>query len=250
MPTCNFKTVDWEAFKEGPLVNLADISPPGDLKTDMEIQMASRELTAALQKTIEERIQDSKPCPHLKRWWNSNLQALKKKLNKLSSEAFKKRTVPNHLCHESRKLTAQQYGSVILNAKKKHWTDFLEEAMDRDLWTTNCYLKDPVGNSSKSQIPTLKIKEEDSSTREVASNTEKADVFHKIFFLPKPANSLVPENYQYQDPFLAPPVISMDQVRQHINSLSPYKASSPDEISNIVLQIYLKHIKDHLIQIF
>jgi hypothetical protein len=107
---------DWESFVEGLKINLEAIPLPMALKTEEDIQTTARDLTTALQKTIEERIPISKPCLHLKWWWNSNLQVLKRKLNKLSTEAHRQHTMPNHPCHESRKLAAQEYGKAILEA--------------------------------------------------------------------------------------------------------------------------------------
>jgi hypothetical protein len=164
----NFRMVDWELFEEGLLANLVTIPPPFELTSEAEVQKAARDLTSVLQRTIKECVEVSKPCPHSKRWWNSELQALKKRLNKLSTESFRQRAVPNHQCHEDRKLVAQEYGKAIVKAKKTHWTDFLEEASDRDLWTSNRYLKDPIGDGGKSRIPTLKVKDDNGIVREIA----------------------------------------------------------------------------------
>jgi hypothetical protein len=73
--------------------------------------------------------------------------------------------------------------------------DFLEEASNRNLWITNHYLKDLIGDGGKARIPTLKITNGDGTLKEVASNAEKAKVFHRIFFPPRPEVSSVPENF-------------------------------------------------------
>jgi hypothetical protein len=140
-----------------------------ELKTKEKVQAAARDLMNAIQQTIEEQVEVSKPCPFMKRWWNSGLRVLKMKLNKLNVETTRQRVMPNHPCHEARKLAARDYGKVIVAAKKKHWADFPEEASDRDLWTSNCYLKDPIGDGGKYRIPTLKVKEDDETTREICS---------------------------------------------------------------------------------
>jgi hypothetical protein len=212
-PSWNFRMVDWESFTEGLAHKLEAIPPPTDLNNKIDVQTAARDLTFALQKTIEEHIQVSKFCPHSKQWWNSDLQALKKKLNKLSTEMFRQRAISNHPSYKLRKLAAKEYGKAILEAKKKHCTDFLEEAFDRDLWTTNRYLKDSIGDGEKSRIPTLKVKNEDGTLTEIASNAEKAEIFHKIFFPPKPTASSVPASFQYLNPLPTPPVIGLDQIR-------------------------------------
>jgi hypothetical protein len=223
---------------------------PERIFTEEALQSMARDLTTALQKTIKEQIQVNKPCPHSKQWWNGDLQVLKKKLNKLSNKIMKQRVVPNHLCHEARKTAAKEYRTAIILAKKKHWTDFLEEATDQNLWTFNCYLRDPIGDGGKSRIPALKVKDKNGTIKEVASNAKKAKVLHKIFSPLKPAESLVPRNVQYSCPLLPPPVISKDQIQRHIGFLSAYKASSSDGILNMVLQKSLDHIKDYLLEIY
>jgi hypothetical protein len=158
----------------------------------------------AIQQTIKEQVEVSKPCPFMKRWWNSGPRVLKMKLNKLSVETTRQRAMPNHPCHEAMKLTARDYGKAIVVAKK-HWADFLEEASDRDLWTSNRYLKDPIGDGGKSRIPMLKVKEVDGTTREIASNDKKAEVFHKVFFSPQVSRFFNTEDYRYSEP-LPPPL--------------------------------------------
>jgi hypothetical protein len=90
----------------------------------------------------------------------------------------------------------------------------------------------------------------DGTLKEVASNAEKAETFHRIFFPPRPAVSSVPANFQYPVALPAPLVISLDQIQHHVNSLSPYKASGPDGIPNVVLQKALEHIEDFLLYIY
>ena len=246
----NFRTVDWDAFNQKLEVNLEAIPLPADLNSREELQLAVNNLTRTLQVTIEEEVPISNPCPHSKRWWNGNLKGLRKQLNKLSAETMRQRAMPDHPCHEARKRAAKEYSREIMKAKKKHWSDFLEEASDRDLWTSNRYLKEPVGDGGKSRIPTLKVKEPDGSTREVASNGEKAEVFHKVFFPPKPTLSSVPEDFQYPNPLPAPPVIDKARIRKHILALSAYKASGPDGIPNVVLQKTVDRLENYLEPIF
>jgi ribonuclease HI len=246
----NFRMVDWDAFNQRLKANLKTIPPPSVLKTGEDIQAAAGGITKALQVTIEEEVQPSNPCPHSKRWWNSDLKKMRKDLNKLSAEAMRQRAVPDHPSHEARKNAAREYSKEILKAKKKHWTDFLEEASERDLWTSNRYLKEPVGDGGKSRIPTLKVKDGDGLVREIASNADKAEAFHRVFFPPKPLTSSVPTNFQYPSPLPAPPIISKDRIRKHIRSLSPYKASGPDGIPNVVLQRTVDLIEDYLEPLF
>lgn len=249
-PTRNFRTVDWQDFTDTLQNNLKLIPNPRPLEDEEELQEAARNLTEVLQKTIVDAIPISKPCPHSKRWWTSNLQALKKKLNKISRTAMKQRAVEEHPIHDMKKKAAKEYSEAIINAKKQHWTQFLENASDFDLWTTNRYLKNPLGDGGKPRTPTLKTKDENGTIKEISTNEDKAKAFNKVFFPPKPDISTVPEDFQYPPPLPDPSPITREQIRKHVISLSPYKASGPDNIPNIVLQKSLDHIEIHLIHLF
>ena len=144
----------------------------------------------------------------------------------------------------------QREGQAILLAKNTHWTNYLEEASDNNLWNINRYLKAPIGDGGKSYIPTLKAKEEDGSIREVTDNKGKAEAFHKIFFPLKPAESSVPVEFNYPEPLPPPDTITKEQIIRHIKALSPHKASGPDEIPNIVLQETVKIIVEYLDHVF
>jgi signal recognition particle subunit SEC65 len=82
----------WIGFSMSRQMSKETRRAPKELEIEAEVQTAVRKLTKTLQKTIQEHIPVSKPCPHLKQWWNSDLQVLKKKLNKLSREPMKKST--------------------------------------------------------------------------------------------------------------------------------------------------------------
>ena len=78
------------------------------------------------------------------------------------------------------------------------------------------------------------------------ANEGKAAAFYKIFFPPKPAESSVPAEFIYPEPLLPPNTITKEQIIRHIKALSPYKASGPDKIPNIVLQESAEIIVEYL----
>jgi hypothetical protein len=61
-PTRNFRMVDWELFNIRLQTNLESIPPPSELKTEEEVQAAARDLMNAIQQTIKEQVEVSKPC--------------------------------------------------------------------------------------------------------------------------------------------------------------------------------------------
>jgi hypothetical protein len=78
---------------------------------------------------------------------------MKKKMGKLSKQSFKWRASPDHWTHIKYTELKRRYANVILEAKKQHWEDFLEKAMEREMWTANKYLTEPVGDGGRRGYP-------------------------------------------------------------------------------------------------
>jgi Reverse transcriptase (RNA-dependent DNA polymerase) len=114
----------------------------------------------------------------------------------------------------------------------------------------NKYISNPVGNGGRTRIPMLKVKDDNRTTREVNTNEDKAKSLAKAFFPPKPATSMVPQNYSYPTPLPSPPQVTEEQVHAHISKLSPYKAPGPDQIPNIMLQKAANFIVPYLLPIY
>jgi len=70
---------------------------------------------------------------------------------------------------------------------------------------------------------------------EINTNKGKVKILVQIFFPEKPECSRVLENYNYPEPLPPLPPITPEQIEHQIRRLSPYKASGPDEIPNVVL---------------
>jgi hypothetical protein len=172
----NFRAVDWEDFQENLAIRLLEIPPPQRLQSEEQFQEAAENLTAVIQDTIRTRVPENKPCPFSKRWWNNDLSRQKTMLKKLSRLAYRFRALPNHETHTELRAARNKYGEAILDAKRQHWEEFLENAAEQDLWTANKYLREPTGDGGKSRIPTLKVVDEGANrlVREINTNEGKA----------------------------------------------------------------------------
>ena len=248
----NFRVVDWEDFQENLAIRLLEIPAPQPLRTDQQFQEAAENLTAVLQDTIRTRVPVNKPCPFSKRWWNNDLSRKKTNMKKLSRLAYRYRALTDHESHLELRKARNEYGEAIIEAKRRHWEEFLENAAEQDLWTANRYFREPTGDGGKSRIPTLKVQDEGPNglVREVNTNDGKAKALARLFFPKKPDISRTPENYDYPEPLPPPPPITTEQVVCQIKRLSPFKTCSPDEVPNVVLQKCIEQILDHLIHLF
>jgi len=249
-PTYDFRMADWEDILENLSIRLAEIPDPTPLLDDLSFQQAVDNLTGVLQDTIRTRVKLKQPVPQSRRWWNSDLEKSRKKLNKLSGDSYRFRALDNHSSHRDLRRTRNQYGEAIMLAKRKHWTDYLEGATASDIWTANRYVNTPAGDGGNPRIPTLKVTDPEGNITEVNTNDGKAKAFAESFFPDPPLTSSVPPDFEYPDPLPDPPPITRKQIEAQIHRLSPYKACGPDEIPNIMLQKSFDLIADHLLYIF
>ena len=82
------------------MTKLNALPNPMIINNTMQLNNAVTKLTTALQTTIKENIRTTKPRPDSKRWWNGELNSMKKKPNKLKAESFKYRAITNHPSHQ------------------------------------------------------------------------------------------------------------------------------------------------------
>ena len=181
----------------------------------------------------------SKPRPDTKRWWNSKLTNMRKQLNKLRIISFKFRAISNHPSHNMLRTDSNQYSDEITVTKRQHWEDYVEDMMAEGIWTANNFIKNPPGNGSQPQIPSLKTTNATGVTTVTNDNASKALLFAGSFFPPPPPPLPQDQNQQeneYPDPLPNPLPITTKQVKSQIANLPSYKAHGPDGIPNIILK--------------
>ena len=250
-PSYNFKLADWDEFRQALTDKLATLPHPEPIHDAQGLEQMASNVTKALQETISSKITRSKPFPDTKRWWNKELTAARKELNKLRSDSYRYRAVANHPSHRKLRRKSNIYGNAIITAKRAHWSEYLENMGENDIWTANKYIKSPIGDGGAPRIPMLKTKNEAGENIEVNDNEDKAKVFAKVFFPPPPAQpaQAAPQD-DYPAPLPDPPPINKQQIEKVIRRLSPYKVPGPDGIPNIVLQKCFNIIADHLLYIY
>ena len=249
-PSYNFREADWEVFRRTLRTKLR-LTPQRPVITSLQqLEEAAAQLTTSIQIRIQENVKKSKPRPDAKRWWNSDLERMRKELNRLRADSYRYRALADDPSHQLLKDKSNRYGEAIIDAKRQHWANYLEEMTQSDIWTANKYIKEPVGDGGCPRIPTLRFKDNRGIDVTINNNEDKAKVFAKTFFPPPPELQEDYEHYEYPEPLPDPPKVTPEQVRRHIARLSPYKAYGPDGIPNIVLQKCTDIILDRLVVIF
>ena len=96
---------------------ITTLPPPGCIGDLDQLTAVGNGLTRVLWESIEEKVTWSKPQPDTKRWWNSNLSAMRKDLNGLRSDSYKNRAIANHPSHRELRTKSRIYGKAIISAK-------------------------------------------------------------------------------------------------------------------------------------
>ena len=235
-PSFNFREADWDEFRK-KLKPRLQRTPDRPVITNVEqLNTAIDDLTQALQETTQEVVKRSKPRPDAKRWWNGELIKMRRELNQLRSDSYNFRTIVDHPAHRELKKKSNKYGEAIIQAKRSHWANYLEEMTVNEIWTANKYIREPVGDGGNPRIPTLKTKNAAGQEVLVNGNEEKANLLAKTFFPPPPVLVYDFTDFIYPEPLPDPPQLTEDQIRKHIFKSAPYKAHGPDNIPNAVIQ--------------
>jgi len=151
----NYRAADWEDFnnKLKALLNEWDRSIPILNRGMLEDEVSK--LTKIIQETTQSCIKKNKPRPNARRWWNSDLESMHKQLKKICTKVKKNRALPDHPSHGQLKTTITAFAEAMNKAKMEHWTEYLKNAMDKDIWTANKYISEPIADGGKPRIPTL-----------------------------------------------------------------------------------------------
>ena len=163
--TRNFRNTDWAEFNSHLSLLLAHSPKPSIICTRKQFHPTLDLVSNSIKAMIEAIVPIANPIPSAKRWWNADLNALRKKKNRLAKLSHKWRGLPDHHAHADHRATSKEYSKLIDSTKKAHWDNWLSNAAERDLWTANKYATDPPTDSGRSRIPALIFKEPDGTTR-------------------------------------------------------------------------------------
>lgn len=233
-PTQNFQEVDWTTFRESLSARLDSLGNPGPINNQDQLNSSCDLVTKALQETIRENVPIVDICSKSKRWWTKELTQLRRDMNKLGKKSHKLRNLPSHPVHTEHMIAKRSYDNTLERTKKHHWRDWLERAVDPDIWTVHKYTSAPATDGAKARIPALKYSTGDVKLT-ASTNDDKSYALANSFFPAKPADALGDLDHPYPPACCIPDKITKEQILMQIRKLKPYKAPGPDGIPNIVL---------------
>lgn len=225
--------------------------PPMPITTQVQLGDAVVGMVTAVNNAIKATIPKTKPSRFAKRWWNRDLDDMRKVKNRLSREAYRHRGNTDHGAHQALREYRNKYSEAITEAKETHWTNFLEEADESALWTAGRYITNPNGEGAACpRIPTLHTINPDGSIRLHKTNAEKADLLAKTFFPPPPLDHGVPPDSDYPPPLPYHAEFSRAHICRTASRLQPHKAPGPDKIPNVIWKESIDILIEYLFHIF
>jgi ribonuclease HI len=224
------KKADWVKYKN----NLQDCFKDFDYDinseySDQELDWLAEDFTNKIRDTADRNIPKTTASSHAKPWWNEDLKALRKSMQRL----YRKVKASGYtLFHRELSDAKNSYFNSIKAEKLKHWNQFLETEDTQSIYKAMSYTKD----TSSQAIPSIF----DSQTSEHKSAfQDKCDVFRSTLFPAPP--STTPVNLTNYQPSLdwKWPVLSRIEVEHACTSKIKGKTPGPDLITQeIIVQAY------------
>ena len=103
------------------MARTAELPELGEIQSGQDYTDTVSGLVRVIQETIAVKVPRSKPSPYLKQWWSKELEELKKKKKKVSSESCKYRALAGHPSHKDHRKIRREYGHEIERVKKNLW---------------------------------------------------------------------------------------------------------------------------------
>ena len=245
----NFRDVDWSEFRDILSKHLVTLDTPKRIKDQDQLNVSCDSLTRALQATIEDCVPTTTICAMTKHWWTRELTHMRRNMNKIGRLSYKRKDDPTHPVHSEHKVAERLYDRTLERTKKQHWRDWLERAVDPDIWTVHKYTSQPSSDGAKARIPALKHKRNGEEVT-ASTNQDKSQALAYSFFPARPADAGIPSDYTYPPACCKPDQIMVEQITYQIRKLKPYKAPGPDGIPNIVLMRCADLLSDRLYFIY
>ena len=159
---------------------------------------------------------------------------MRRNMNNLGRKTYKYRNNMAHPVHKEHHEAGKLYNRMLDRTKSQHWRDWLERAVDPDIWTVHKYISAPSTDGAKARIPTLKHKSGEIELT-ASTNHDKSQALAKTFFPTRPEDAGILLDFVYPPACCKPDNITKEQITHQIKRLKPFKAPGPDGIPNIVL---------------
>ena len=136
LPKLNWWQVNWGNFHEHLVTWLNELLTPMEIQTLEEFNTRLNKLTTTINTVVAAIVPCTKPSPFTKRWWTRELSQARSTMRRAVRLANKVNNDPSHPSHQEYRL--HHNASLIRSTKKEHWTAWLENADETNIWSFNC----------------------------------------------------------------------------------------------------------------
>jgi ribonuclease HI len=239
-PKPNFRTVDWEKFREDLKRRLTTIHEPREIDSITMFQQHLTAIDAVVAASVEEVVPKTKDTPYCKRWWSNQLKAKKKEVQRLGGRAARKEWERDHPVHHEYRQAKVKYAQMIQDAKVGCWAEWLEGQVSAgaDMWKASKMVSSEPSDGGTCRVPELekpKPEGDKSPIEYISDNATKAELFFELFFLPRPDELLTPHDEEYPQPRWTFRNFSDKQVEKIFRGMKPNKATKAGSVHNNIM---------------
>lgn len=152
--------VVWEDFRKRLTEEFAKVAEPKEIDDAGEFWTILNQLDAIVEAVIQEKVPQVKPSPNQRRWWTSELTAMKKVKTNLENQSYRKRAEPDHPAHEECRRMRQTFSAEIKRAKADKWVEYMEEANSSTMWGIGKMVEAESRDGGRTRIPDLVVKDQ------------------------------------------------------------------------------------------
>ncbi|MBD0343224.1 MAG: hypothetical protein ICV61_20835, partial [Microcoleus sp. Co-bin12] len=189
--------------------------------TANELNKAAEYLRDVIVNAADQFIPKQRPCDKSKVWWSNELTRLRKQM------AHAKRLHKSNNSNENFlnfKKYRNEYFHAIRSAKNKSWTNFLENAIGKEVFQAYKFTKSnrieklpPIRHNNKTHI----------------EFNDKCDAFIEAMYLPPPVSDRI---LKYSNSNVECPKLIESEIRNAIFSLTSNKTPDFDQLSFLINQ--------------
>ncbi|KAF9495116.1 hypothetical protein BDN71DRAFT_1507051 [Pleurotus eryngii] len=179
----NFRVANWPAFRKVLEEELNKLGQPTKPRTIAEFKQQHMALEGAIQEVISKDtiVPVTKPCPFVKRWWNSDLGQQRREVGCMSRTSYQKCNEANHVIHEAYRKAQNKLLEDIRTTKREHWHNFLEGVDGSAVFVAGRMASGLGSDGGALCMLTLRNKV-GRKEEHIHDNPEKAKVFYKLFY--------------------------------------------------------------------
>ncbi|EUC67533.1 reverse transcriptase from transposon X-element protein, putative, partial [Rhizoctonia solani AG-3 Rhs1AP] len=150
----NFKKTNWPLFRQVLEEGLSKLPGCRWIRSQEEIDKRVGDVMEAIYKAVRTTTPNLKLCAWSKRWWSPELGTHRKLVRSLAACSYHSRFDCNDPLHEEYRVQHNRFLQAI-NAKRKHWEDFLEGLDEESMWTAASYLSSEPTDGGQVRVPNL-----------------------------------------------------------------------------------------------